>query len=122
VIYSETEIDATKASPSFEREYNLKNLGNANHDNGVYYGRNEDIEFKGSRYSFTGEKRITFLTWDLLLDLSSDLWELVQDLVNKGVRFHFTNEGRITFLTWDILLDFSSDLRDLIHDQSILFA
>lgn len=62
----------------------LRCIRNANHDNGIFYGRNEDIEYKGSHYSFTNEVRITFLTWDLLLVFSSDLRDLIQDLVNSS--------------------------------------
>ena len=61
----------------------LRCIRNANHDNGVFYGRNEDIEYKGSRYSFRNEKRINFLTWDLLLDFGSELRDLIQDLVRS---------------------------------------
>ena len=61
----------------------LRCIRNANHDNGVYYGRNEDIEYKGVHYSFTNEKRIAAMTWDLLLDFSSDLRDLIKDLVNS---------------------------------------
>lgn len=59
----------------------LRCIRNANHDNGVYYGRNEDIEYRGAHYSFRNERRITFLTWDLLLDFSSELKDLIRDLV-----------------------------------------
>lgn len=73
---------------SFSNQYGalldlLRCIRNANHDNGIYYGRNEDIEYRGSHYSFTNEAKITFLTWDLLLDFSSDLRDLIQDLVSS---------------------------------------
>jgi hypothetical protein len=59
----------------------LRCIRNANHDNGVYYGRSEDIEYKGAHYTFRNEGSTTFLTWDLLLDFSSDLKDLIRDLV-----------------------------------------
>ncbi len=62
----------------------LRCIRNANHDKGAYYGRNEDIEYKGLHYSFSNEERITFLTWDLLLDFSSDLRDLIRDLVSSN--------------------------------------
>lgn len=61
----------------------LRCIRNANHDNGVYYGRNENIEYKGFHYSFENERRITFLTWDLLLGFGSDLKDLLIDIVNS---------------------------------------
>ena len=61
----------------------MRCIRNANHDNGVYYGRNENIEYKGFHYSFENERRITFLTWDLLLGFGSDLKDLLIDIVNS---------------------------------------
>jgi hypothetical protein len=63
----------------------LRCIRNANHDNGVYYGRDEHVKYKGVHYSFTNEERINFLTWDLLLDLTSDLKKLIQNLVNSDI-------------------------------------
>jgi hypothetical protein len=39
------------------------------------------ISNTNARFSFRNEKRITFLTWDLLLDFGSESRDLIQDLV-----------------------------------------
>lgn len=59
----------------------LRCIRNANHDNGIYYGRNEDIEYREAHYSFRNEVGITFFTWDLLLDFSSELKDLIRGII-----------------------------------------
>jgi hypothetical protein len=61
----------------------LRCIRNANHDNSVYFGTKEDIQYKGSRYLFQNQGTVTFLTWDLLLDFSFDLRDLLLELVNS---------------------------------------
>ena len=101
VTLSVNEKDYRKVEYSFKRVYHLllsevyllqheplldllRCIRNANHDNGIYYGKNENIEHKGSHYSFINEGRIVFLTWDILLDFTSDLKDLIRDLVNSN--------------------------------------
>lgn len=62
----------------------LRCIRNANHDNGIYFGREENITYKGTKYSFNNNQIVTFVTWDLLLDCVSDLRGLLSDLVNSS--------------------------------------
>jgi hypothetical protein len=58
----------------------LRCIRNANHDNGIYFGREENIAYKGTNYSFNKNQIVTFVTWDFLLDCVSGL---ISDLVNS---------------------------------------
>jgi hypothetical protein len=90
-------IKSKECSGSFERVYQglleevslpqheslldlLRCIRNANHDNGIYFGREENIAYKGTNYSFNKNQIVTFVTWDFLLDCVSGL---ISDLVNS---------------------------------------
>jgi hypothetical protein len=64
----------------------LRCIRNTNHDNGVYYGKNETIPYKGNIYEFKNEESVEFVSWDFILSMAKNAKELILSIVkSKGV-------------------------------------
>jgi hypothetical protein len=74
----------------------LRCIRNANHDNGVYYGKNETIPYKGNVYEFKDEKSVEFVTWDFILSLAEDAKKLILSMVKANDVLKFENMNDIS--------------------------
>ena len=67
----------------------LRLIRNTLHSNGIHLPvsakeKNIDIQYKGLMYHFADGKRINFVTWDLLLDITDDMRTLLFHLAKNN--------------------------------------
>jgi hypothetical protein len=76
---------------------------NTIHNNGVYFhrcGLDAAVEWRGMRYEFRQERRVDFVTWDFIMEISDAVRVLLRSVVE---------DARLRAITSEIIDPFASD-------------
>lgn len=62
----------------------FREIRNACHNNGVYFNAKGDriLEYKGCRYHFQNGKKLDFVSWNLILDLVENTFDMIVKIIS----------------------------------------